>query len=344
VRGKQLSVGLHAMAVGIAASASALVFISGGTPARSSDGGSGVARPSLSVFGTIHPELAQFRVPVGAQAPRVQLASLETDFTPEMPASLDDRQMTEPTAPADGASFVARFNSSFGERSSSFEERFATRTADSAPKPDWVQPPQTLALTEPDSDIPLPPEAPKRQNIRLASLGPLPSVTAGTRASVGTPSRSDAMSPEPGSRTAIYDITARVLYMPNGERLEAHSGLGDHMDDPRTVAVKNKGVTPPNVYQLSMREQLFHGVRAIRLTPVDPDKMFGRDGILAHPYMLRPNGESNGCVSIADYPKFLNAFLNGEVDRLVVVERLADPPATTAAAWLERLKAFFKSS
>jgi hypothetical protein len=51
-------------------------------------------------------------------------------------------------------------------------------------------------------------------------------------------------------------------------------------------------------------------------------------------------------VSISDYDKFLDAFLNGEVDRLVVVERLADaPPPKTAADWLsQRLKAFFKSS
>jgi hypothetical protein len=95
-----------------------------------------------------------------------------------------------------------------------------------------------------------------------------------------------------------------------------------------------------------LRERPFHGVRAIRLTPVEPDKMFGREGILAHSYLLGPNGESNGCVSIEDYPKFLDAFLNGEIDRLVVVERLADPPvAKTGIGWLpERLKTLFKWS
>jgi hypothetical protein len=137
-----------------------------------------------------------------------------------------------------------------------------------------------------------------------------------------------------------------VVYLPNGEKLEAHSGLGEHMDDPRSVGVKNRGATPPNVYQLSLRERLFHGDRAIRLTPVEPDKMFGREGILAHSYLLGPNGESNGCVSISDYPKFLDAFLNGEIDRLVVVERLAEPPvAKTGIGWLPgRLKALLKWS
>jgi hypothetical protein len=161
-----------------------------------------------------------------------------------------------------------------------------------------------------------------------------------------TDTRNDAGAADPGPRTAIYDITTRVVYLPNGEKLEAHSGLGEHMDDPRSVGAKNRGATPPNVYQLSLREQPFHGVRAIRLTPVEPDKMFGRDGILAHSYLLGPNGESNGCVSIGDYPKFLDAFLNGEIDRLVVVERLAAPPvAKTGIGWLpERLKTLFKWS
>jgi hypothetical protein len=42
----------------------------------------------------------------------------------------------------------------------------------------------------------------------------------------------------------------------------------------------------------------------------------------AHSYLLGPTGESNGCVSFEDYPKFLQAFLRGEVDRMVVVPDL----------------------
>ena len=128
-------------------------------------------------------------------------------------------------------------------------------------------------------------------------------------------------------RTAIYDITAQVVYLPGGERLEAHSGLGELMDDPRYVRRKNRGATPPNTYDLKLRESLFHGVQAIRLKPVGEAEMFDRDGILAHSYMLGPNGQSNGCVSFRDYPKFLRAFLRGEIDRIVVVSRLAQPPA-----------------
>ena len=128
----------------------------------------------------------------------------------------------------------------------------------------------------------------------------------------------------PSGRTAIYDIAAHAVHLPNGNTLEAHSGLGSTLDDPRFVSVKNRGPTPPNVYALELRNQLFHGVRAIRLIPLDQSKMFGRDGMLAHSYMRGPTGQSTGCVSFRDYPAFLNAFLSGEVERLVVVDRLRD--------------------
>ena len=115
------------------------------------------------------------------------------------------------------------------------------------------------------------------------------------------------------------------------------------MDDPRYVHKKAEGPTPPNVYDLSLRENLFHGVRAIRLTPAGDGKMFGRAGILAHSYLLGPSGQSNGCVSFSDYPAFLNAFLRGDVTRLVVVERLATPPSSQfASGWLlQSLKDLF---
>jgi hypothetical protein len=137
------------------------------------------------------------------------------------------------------------------------------------------------------------------------------------------------------AHTAIYDISARTVYMPGGDRLEAHSGLGGYMDDVRSVHLRSRGPTPPNVYELRMRENPFHGVQAIRLVPVDGSKMYGRDGILVHPFMLGPEGASNGCVSVKDYPAFLNAYQRGEITRLVVVEQLDDPAsARTAADWV----------
>jgi hypothetical protein len=58
--------------------------------------------------------------------------------------------------------------------------------------------------------------------------------------------------------------------------------------------------------------------------------MYGRDGILAHPYMLGASGQSFGCVSFKDYPEFLKAFESGEVDRLVVLPHRGDYPRYAA--------------
>jgi Protein of unknown function (DUF2778) len=124
--------------------------------------------------------------------------------------------------------------------------------------------------------------------------------------------------------TAVYDISARTVYMPNGAKLEAHSGLGSLMDDPAHVSERNAGATPPNVYDLKPRERLFHGVQALRMIPVGDSGTLGRSGLLAHSYMLGANGDSNGCVSIKNYEKFLKAFNNGEIKRLVVVPSLGD--------------------
>jgi len=124
--------------------------------------------------------------------------------------------------------------------------------------------------------------------------------------------------------TAVYDISAHLVYMPDGSKLEAHSGYGEFLDDPRYVSKRMRGATPPHTYDLSLRESMFHGVQAIRLTPVGgDDAIFGRDGLLAHTYMLGPRGDSNGCVSFRNYEAFLSAYRNNEVKRLVVVAHMS---------------------
>lgn len=122
--------------------------------------------------------------------------------------------------------------------------------------------------------------------------------------------------------TAVYDISAHTVYLPNGTKLEAHSGLGARLDDPRYVNERMRGATPPNVYELTPREALFHGVPALRLTPVGGGTVYGRSGLLAHTYMLGPNGDSNGCVSFRNYAAFLQAYRSGEIKRLAVVARV----------------------
>jgi len=292
----------------------------------------GLLGPRVSVFGTIHPELFRLSAPLGSGSPgdRIRLASLEplvgffdapangapmlTDTSASAcpNASLDERFAALDDRPASFDRFA-----SADDCAASFDERFVS--AMPVPTSSSLQLP-------PDRDVQKGQvEAPTKSAVSVHVRLEQP------RKEVPQP-RKEVPPLENEGRTAIYDITARTVYLPSGRRLEAHSGFGELMDNPPHVRMQ--GATPPNVYNLTLRERLFHGVRAIRLNPVDGSRMYGRAGILAHPYMLGPNGQSNGCVSFSDYPEFLNAFLRGEVTRLVVVERLESPPGKFAAGQL----------
>jgi hypothetical protein len=122
--------------------------------------------------------------------------------------------------------------------------------------------------------------------------------------------------------TAVYDISAHKVYLPDGSVLEAHSGRGSALDDPGHTNERMQGSTPVNIYDLKPRESLFHGVEAIRLIPVDESQVFGRSGFLAHTYMLGPNGDSFGCVSFRNYDAFLQAFKEQKIKHLAVVASL----------------------
>jgi hypothetical protein len=167
--------------------------------------------------------------------------------------------------------------------------------------------------------------APQSSGERLAYAAPQDDITQRSGRGSGLtvapmPAPLVSTTPVASGRTAVYDISARVVYLPNGERLEANSGFGEMMNDLRFVHVRMKGPTPPHVYNLTEREALFHGVRAIRMHPVGGSgKIFGRAGLLVHNYLLGPRGDSNGCVSVKDYERFLQAFLRGEIKQLVVV-------------------------
>jgi hypothetical protein len=148
---------------------------------------------------------------------------------------------------------------------------------------------------------------------------------ASADAGIQTDGRDSADNPSPpyDRLTAVYDISAHTVYMPDGTKLEAHSGLGSMLDDPRRVRERMRGPTPPHLYDLALRESLFHGVPALRLKPVGGEEaIYGRSGLLAHTYMLGPNGDSNGCVSFRDYNAFLQAYKYQHVKRLVVVAHL----------------------
>jgi Tlde1 domain len=291
----------------------------------------------ISVFETIRPKNLDHR------ASLVRVASLETVFSSE--SAVEDSEPPSSTSRHDP--FGERFL--FDEKLASFGERFAGADI-------------SVAETEEDASnvlnyarLPSPGQeehaiarpAAGQSAPKLAPVVSSPPASAPRkRVATAEPSNHLISPVDNDSRTAIYDIAARTVYLPNGRRLEAHSGLGSHMDDARYVSLRREGPTPPNTYKLVMREEPFHGVRAIRLVPVGDGKMFGRDGLLAHSYMLGPNGQSNGCVSFSDYPVFLEAYLKGEVDRLVVVEQLATAPGPeTVSGWLpELIKDLFRRS
>jgi hypothetical protein len=166
---------------------------------------------------------------------------------------------------------------------------------------------------------------PKPQQPHGGSLLSFASADASATGSLG-PAQNAALqgaTPRYDQSTAVYDISAHTVYLPDGSKLEAHSGLGSQLDDPRSANIRMRGVTPPHMYELTPREALFHGVPALRLNPVGGEEtIYGRSGLLAHTFMLGPNGDSNGCVSFRDYNAFLNAYRNQGIKRLAVVARI----------------------
>ncbi|MDM9628609.1 DUF2778 domain-containing protein [Rhizobium sp. S152] len=228
----------------------------------------------------------------------------------------------QPAAPVEVASLSADSDASAGDGRAPFDLVLSDRT-----------------------DVPLPMARPDGLVKRPATSDrakPEEPVLAYARPDAGADGSDDDMptfktqAPSPVARNgvAIYDISANTVYLPNGERLEAHSGLGPMRDNPKYVHAKNRGPTPPHTYNLTMRESLFHGVAAIRLNPVGgAGNIYNRVGLLAHTYMLGARGDSNGCVSFKDYKRFLAAFKRGDIRQLVVVTSMPrNKPGSTLAS------------
>src|SRR5262245_39095588 len=235
---------------------------SAGTQARPAD--TALPGPRLSVFGTIYSEIFRLSAPLGSESAgnRVRLASLESQVGLFDASAKAAPILTDTSAAAcQNAPFEERFAAlddhpapfASADNCASFDERFglAMRVLPSSPR---LPPEQEVQNRAADA----PPKATvSNVHVRLAQ----------PRNEVPQP-RNEVPPLEEDGRTAIYDITARTVYLPSGRRLEAHSGFGDLMDNPRHVHVRMQGATPPNVYNLTLRERLFHGVRAIRLNPL----------------------------------------------------------------------------
>ncbi len=252
------------------------------------------------------------------------------------------------------------------DRSSAFESKVQDARGQLAQKlqlGEWrgalLETPQQAAASDVQqqasaSDVPLPRSRPAAANVTVAAVETTARMDTSARTERSwmqklsdlMPGRLTLASLTPGdglfrshpdlqslgydSQTAVYDISAHAVYLPNGLTLEAHSGIGMLKDNPETVQARNAGATPPAVYDLRPREKLFHGVRALRMIPADGSDTLGRAGLLVHSFMLGPEGDSNGCVSVRDYVRFRKAYDDGDINRLVVVPTLTAAPASAA--------------
>lgn len=186
------------------------------------------------------------------------------------------------------------------------------------------EPPQRAQRAAPEPAVQNPDEKPETPLLAYATPGNPEDEENGVFSGIGKLFGGGKAAP--GRGIAVYDISAATVHMPDGSKLEAHSGIGQRMDNPKHAYVKNYGPTPPNVYKLRMRERLFHGVEAIRMLPYDREAMKGRDGMLTHTRLLRRSIGSHGCVAFKDYNKFLTAFKQGRVKTLIVVPSMDDLP------------------
>ena len=145
---------------------------------------------------------------------------------------------------------------------------------------------------------------------------------------------SDTAWPGKGTKVAIYDVSSATVYLPDGTKLRAHSGIGGMRDNPRYEHVKMRGPTPAGIYRLSMREERFYGVEAIRMTSIDGRDPKNRTGLLTHTNLLRGQKGSHGCVAFQNYQPFLRAFKRGQITMMIVVPEL--PSSRTQLAALYR--------
>ncbi|MGN6461047.1 MAG: tlde1 domain-containing protein [Pseudolabrys sp.] len=242
----------------------------------------------------------------------------EADITGSLGKSAEAKSSDHQLAPAPGKVALAAPTKPDAKN----ETKADTRSHAISPEAIKAESPKPVIakVAPPKPSRPLTPHEKLYGPVRLASLSPVTPDTVPN--SVRDANGGLPVAPY-DRNTAVYVITSKRVYLPDGTSLEAHSGLGQYMDNPKFAHLRMRGVTPPHVYTMKMREALFHGVEAIRLNPIGGERaIFGRDGLLAQTYMLGPNGQSNGCVSFKDYRAFLNAFKSGRINRLAVISHL----------------------
>lgn len=294
------------------------------------------------------PDRIQVAAPISREMFNDRFAAAATQGVPSNAASAAPATQVAAAQDAPKQSVIAKVAEALKPASAKVTDKPADKTADKAKRAADAQ--MQLASADPAQIVPAPEAKPKsfadrakaavmsitapRQSMveklwgkREPSGGLLAYASADASITAAiAPKEQNPMfggAPPYERDTAVYDIKAKMVYLPDGTRLEAHSGLGSNRDDPDSRRLRMRGVTPPHIYTLKPREALFHGVPALRLTPIGGESaIYGRDGLLAHTYMLGPNGDSNGCVSFRDYYAFLDAYRNKGIRKLAVLERV----------------------
>ena len=250
-------------------------------------------------------------------------------------------------------------NSVEQEEKISGEPSLVTALAEDVPTRDI--PPFGLVLTKPEteedaalpSEIPLPEARPLIETVdtdqepadeKPVALKNLEDKDAKQDVAYAKPERSllgdlfrrkagDTAWPGKNTKVAIYDVSNATVYLPDGTKLRAHSGIGLMRDNPRYEHVIMRGPTPTGIYRLTMREKRFYGVEAIRMTSIDGRDPKNRTGLLTHTNLLRGQIGSHGCVAFQNYQPFLRAFKRGQITMLVVVPELPSSPTQLAALY-----------
>ncbi len=112
--------------------------------------------------------------------------------------------------------------------------------------------------------------------------------------------------------TAVYDLMAHTVFLPDGSRLEAHSGLGPlgtipPMSWKRTGARRRR----MNMNSRCARACSTACRRCGSIPSAGRMRSMAAPGCSPTPTCWGPDGDSNGCVSFKNYDAFLAAFQSG---------------------------------
>ncbi len=124
------------------------------------------------------------------------------------------------------------------------------------------------------------------------------------------------------NKTAIYDISAATVYLPSGEKLEAHSGIA-------TCATIRAMLTRRCV---ALRHRALISFRCVKAYSTGSKQCVCSQPMVAirttatacwRTHTCCAGQDSNGCVVFKDYARFLRAFKRGEVNRMIVVTSMS---------------------